>query len=511
MMLSRKTITRLAIAGLFTIIFFSQIKAVGGKTVSGDVSGQDYLAKGDKAVVQGRSSYDVAVKHFTAAIGKLPQEQLWKAYYKRAEVYQLQKRYEEALKDLDEWVRLKPNKSSFTSRIKVNVLLANFDTVAQDYQQLMQVDSKKAADHRAKWELYSRLSNQIQWVKEQVERLASGTAEDHHRPSIYSQCVSLLGEILQDHSKGNQDLALMRIECALGMGDHNLVRNEVNKMLEKNPNNLKALYFKAKSFIRMGAVDAARTHIRKCFSVDQEYDLCVQLHKQIKAYEKQKKVVQDQQNNRNWQGALDAIDEAFRIDPEGPETNNFRKLRCQLYNNLRMIKEGLQACTTCIEAEGENPGLLDVYLTRADIHILNDDLDSAQADVNKAREFDQRSQKVHQKQQNLERLRKLAERKDYYKILGVPKTASDKDIKSAYRKLAMQYHPDKTQSLPEEEREKAQALFRDIAEAKDILSDDEKRGKYDRGEDLNEQQHHGHHPHHHFHHPGGQHFEFRFG
>jgi DnaJ family protein C protein 3 len=138
-------------------------------------------------------------------------------------------------------------------------------------------------------------------------------------------------------------------------------------------------------------------------------------------------------------------------------------------------------------------------------------LDSAQADVNKAREFDQRSQKVHQKQQNLERLRKLAERKDYYKILGVPKTASDKDIKSAYRKLAMQYHPDKTQSLPEEEREKAQALFRDIAEAKDILSDDEKRGKYDRGEDLNEQQHHGHHPHHHFHHPGGQHFEFRFG
>lgn len=45
-------------------------------------------------------------------------------------------------------------------------------------------------------------------------------------------------------------------------------------------------------------------------------------------------------------------------------------------------------------------------------------------------------------------LRKMAERKDYYKILGVPKTASEKDIKVAYRKLAMQWHPDKTQSLP---------------------------------------------------------------
>jgi curved DNA-binding protein len=66
------------------------------------------------------------------------------------------------------------------------------------------------------------------------------------------------------------------------------------------------------------------------------------------------------------------------------------------------------------------------------------------------------------------------EYKDYYKVLGVKKTADDKEIKKAYRKLARQYHPDKN---PDDKA--SEDKFKDVAEAYEVLSDAEKRQKYD--------------------------------
>ena len=128
---------------------------------------------------------------------------------------------------------------------------------------------------------------------------------------------------------------------------------------------------------------------------------------------------------------------------------------------------------------------------------------------------------------------KQSKEKNYYKILGVPRNADLKQIKKEYKKLALQWHPDKN-----EDKEKAEKMFQDISEAygeliellvhlipwslqlisyipscsKEILSDKELRAKYDRGEPVFENQGGGggaHHfnPNHFFHHGGGgQHF-----
>jgi molecular chaperone DnaJ len=67
----------------------------------------------------------------------------------------------------------------------------------------------------------------------------------------------------------------------------------------------------------------------------------------------------------------------------------------------------------------------------------------------------------------------MAEKKNYYEILNVPKDASKDAIKNAYRKLALQYHPDRNKSPGAEEK------FKEISEAYAVLSDDEKRQQYD--------------------------------
>ncbi|MBS6766729.1 MAG: molecular chaperone DnaJ [Clostridium sp.] len=68
----------------------------------------------------------------------------------------------------------------------------------------------------------------------------------------------------------------------------------------------------------------------------------------------------------------------------------------------------------------------------------------------------------------------MAEKRDYYEVLGVSKTASDSEIKSAYRKLAKKYHPDMNPGDKE-----AEAKFKEASEAYAILSDADKRRKYD--------------------------------
>ena len=68
----------------------------------------------------------------------------------------------------------------------------------------------------------------------------------------------------------------------------------------------------------------------------------------------------------------------------------------------------------------------------------------------------------------------MAEKRDYYEVLGVSKSASDDEIKKAYRKLAVKYHPDRNPGDKE-----AEAKFKEINEAHEVLSDKQKRARYD--------------------------------
>ncbi|MBO9598939.1 MAG: DnaJ domain-containing protein, partial [Cohnella sp.] len=67
----------------------------------------------------------------------------------------------------------------------------------------------------------------------------------------------------------------------------------------------------------------------------------------------------------------------------------------------------------------------------------------------------------------------MADKRDYYEVLGVEKNAGGEDIKKAYRNLARKYHPD-VNKAPD-----AETKFKEVKEAYDVLSDDQQRARYD--------------------------------
>lgn len=124
-----------------------------------------------------------------------------------------------------------------------------------------------------------------------------------------------------------------------------------------------------------------------------------------------------------------------------------------------------------------------------------DDLSAAAQAARRAMQAHNRNHVIRELVQRTETLLKRANEVDYYKVLAVSRSADPRAIKKAYRRAALEWHPDKAPS--EDVREQYDTKFKEINLAYEVLSDPEKKGRYDRGEDVDQpqqQQQRGGHP-----------------
>lgn len=176
--------------------------------------------------------------------------------------------------------------------------------------------------------------------------------------------------------------------------------------------------------------------------------------------------------------------EVLAVDPRALNLNS------KVYYNRALVNSKLgklmDAISDCSAALTANQGYLKALLLRARCHNDLEMYEECVRDYEQA-QTQQKTVEIRQLLNEAKANLKRSKRKDYYKILGVGKQANSDEIKKAYRKRAMVHHPDRHSHASDAEQKEQEKKFKEVGEAYAILSDAQKRQRYDAGKDLDDQ------------------------
>lgn len=253
-------------------------------------------------------------------------------------------------------------------------------------------------------------------------------------------------------------------------------------MLRENSSDPEALYLRGLGLYYQGNAGQAINHFTQALTFDPDFSKARLSLKMVRALESKKKEGNDAFQRGAQEEAVAAYTEALAIDPDNTTFNStLYANRAAAYSKLGKNQEALDDCNRALELD---PNYLKVLLRRAQIYMTMEKYEDAVRDYEKAHQMDEDNSDTASRLRNAKLELKKSLRKDYYKILGVAKDASDDEIKKAYRKLALKYHPDKNQDGTPEEKEASEKMFKDIGEAYSVLSDPTKKRRFDAGQDL---------------------------
>ena len=174
------------------------------------------------------------------------------------------------------------------------------------------------------------------------------------------------------------------------------------------------------------------------------------------------------------------------FDPEIPDlttaaNQKISSLLCLKYAKVKNSEKAIETCKAIMKQDSK--GFVDYSLSLAEAYGQLGQQDEAVATLEEAARKKPRENRVQEALKAAQKARHDAANPDYYTVLGVPKDASEKQIKLAYRRLAQKYHPDKLKNATPEQKRAAELKMGQINRAHDVLSDKEKRAQFDRGFD----------------------------
>lgn len=237
-------------------------------------------------------------------------------------------------------------------------------------------------------------------------------------------------------------------------------------------------YFRlSKLLYELGHTVDALKEIRECLKLDPEHKDCFPFYKNIKKVDKALADAQQFLDENQFGECITSAQKVLKLETEIPMVIfNAKQLLCTCNVKEELFPEAIKMCREALEIQ-QDPNVL---CERAEAYLGTEMYDDAIHDFQAALGLDEHHQRAREGVEKSKRLQKQSERRDYYKILGVKKTAEKKEIVKAYRRMAQKWHPDNFQG---DEKKIAEKKFIDIAAAKEVLTDPEKRKQFDMGED----------------------------
>lgn len=418
----------------------------------------------DEAMANGGNA-DQAISMLQRAIEIEPENAL--NYHKLYRVLTRKRRYMDALDAITKASDLDNTHAS--TKAKLLVQLGQCDRAVAVFQQLKET----AAQHFRE--------NDPDLIRAQECHAVIEKAQEAFLLEDYATAAQLYDAALQYVELVASDLVWPRAQSLFFSGDYYGCISEAGKLLKQHPNHVEAYHLRGSAFYQLGDLQQAVVHYREGLKLDPEHKECKKGHKLIKSIEKKLKKAEEANGKRNFGTAAQYYKEAIESDPQNRLLNRpTMLLLAKAFSNAGQHDQAFAVIEQHLEEDESIEGVYSLGHAQQDAEMWEQAVRTFQRAVELAVD-DSQKQEAQQKVQQARVALKQSKEKNYYKILGVSRSATQKEIKKAYRELALKWHPDKVSA---EDKEKAGNMFQDIGEAYEVLSDEELRAKFDRGEQV---------------------------
>ncbi|XP_050242953.1 dnaJ protein P58IPK homolog [Quercus robur] len=376
------------------------------------------------------------------------------------------KRYSDALDDLNTAIEADPMFSeAYFRRASILRQLCRYEESEKSYNKFLELKPGNSAAQKELSQLFQAQS-------------ALDTALTLFDSGDFTKSLEYVDKVVLVFSPACSKAKLLRVKLLLAEKEYSSAISETGLILKEDENNLNALLLRGRAYYYLADHDVALRHYQKGLRLDPEHSELKKAYFGLKNLLKKSKSAEDNVNKGKLRVAVEDFKGALALDPNHLAHNVHLHLGlCKVLVKLGRGKDAITSCNEALNIDGE---LLDALVQRGEAKLLTEDWEGAVEDLKAAAQQSPQDMEIRESLMRAEKALKMSKRKDWYKILEVSKTASVSEIKRAYKKLALQWHPDKNV----ENREEAEAKFREIAAAYEVLSNEEKRTRYDRGEDV---------------------------
>ncbi|CAO3611531.1 unnamed protein product [Cunninghamella blakesleeana] len=450
------------------------------KLTTTSADGSEFLASG---------KFQEALISYDAAISQDPSNYI--SYYKRATAYLSLGRTQAAADDFTKILSLKPDfDKALFQRAKIYIQDGEFISAKKDLKQYLKNHND---DNEA-----SRLLNDIEEATSSIKK-----AKQNLKSESFDECIENISSAIRI-APNMGSLRRISAQCHTGKGEFDLAAGDLSKAVHITPSDHELQIQLAKiNFFLLNEPEGAVANLKQCLHYDPEQKQCKNLFRQIKKLNKSLKLIMENYDKKKYstssnqligtstrQGLIEQIKEQFEqikkdleLDKDNVKYTIPQRLLTQCYElacklQVQLKKEDdqiIEWCSTTLSYQEDN---VEALKNRGKAYLNKNEFEKAVHDLEKAQELSQgQDNTIMQDLQSAQRLLKQSKKRDYYKILGVPRDADARQIKKAYRQLAMEHHPDRN---PGEEAQKKMA---ELNQAYEVLSDDDKRQQYDNGFD----------------------------
>lgn len=411
--------------------------------------------------------YDQAIEEYTKAIDACPGSATYLS--NRAAAFMAANQYGMALDDCKQAEDLEPENAKILQRLaKVYVALG------RPQEAILALDRIQPPVSAKDKQPANAMLTHIQQAEDSLRTGTSGSMVIH--------AIEMAEKSLGFGVAVPRKWKLLKGEAYLKMGNVNSLgdaQNVAMSILRSNNADPDALVLRGRAFYAQGENDKAIQHFRSAISYDPDFKDAVKYLRMVQKLDRLKDEGNAHFKAGRYQDAVDVYTSGLEVDSAN------RSINSKLLNNRAMCYTKLNNFTAAIadadKAVQLDPSYTKAKKTRAKALGESGDWDEAVRAYKAIQEQNPSEPGIAKDVRNAELELKKSKRKDYYKILGVSKDASETEIKKAYRKLAVVHHPDKNPG-----DDTAEERFKEIQEAHETLVDPQKRERYDSGVDLME-------------------------